>query len=380
METLWNREAFEASITRACFSSTPYDVGWEGDPKGEIDGGVLQSDQQMRRLLEMETALRPMPQWAHAIARQVAGLPPCGWCFPRYVEAVCINIGCGDPEAAAPHGCYDVGPRRMALLANFAVCLDGWLKGIAADVVAVELRQHTTVNGRDWGRFARQVHTVLGEPKPARVLLVRRLLARLRFWLRAPLGTARPDENWRLGYFYTNAMGRFGGWDYFSFQDHDAEAAELDARIRTELDEPKCWLDLINSTWPCAPKVFRYIERLIIAVGRVGDVEGRIPPRITDSVPEGVLGIEDTWLSSDHSRALYDSALAALAGHVAGVFPADAADPKLVDAQLTTHLADLLGKSSPVTQWIAALLFKRITLFTDSFKSFHFTRDPNQIH
>ena len=334
----------------------------------------------MRRLLEMEVALRPVPLWAQAVARQVQSMAPCGWCFPQFVEVVCMNIGARDAAAADPKRCYDVGPHRLALMANFAVCLDGWLKGVSSEVVAVELRQHSTVDGRDWIRFARSIHRALGEPIVRRRLLVRRLLARLRFWLRAPLGKDTPDDNWRLGYFYTHAMGRDAGWDYFSLHTHDAEIAELDERIAAELDEPERWLTLIDSTWPCAPKVFRYLERLILAIGQTTETEGGAPPRITDPLPDGFLEIADTYLATDRSRALYAAAVSALATYLANAFPAGAPVAWDVDADLAASLSRLLGEPTPVKCWPAALLLKRITLFADSFKRFHFTRDPNQIH
>jgi len=379
MDEVWNRENFESSITRTCFSSTPYDAGWDGDARWNINGKVLQRDPEMRRLLELELDIRPVPVWVQKVARQIQEFPPCGWCFPQYVEAVCKNIGAGDAAAVAPCGCYTVGAHRLQLMANYAVCLDGWLKKVSPETVAAELLQNA-FDERDWPLIARKMWDVLGELIPPKVLLVRRLLARLRFWLRAPFGLLKADDNWRLGYLYTHAMGRYGGWDYFSFEDHDPDVIELDERIRAEISNANRWLELINSTWPCAPKVFRFLERIIIAIGEMEKGCDTSPDELAAKRRrESILQIEGTYLGSDRSHSFFDTSVRALGKFVLGAFPVAVPDETNLDTRFGSHLEDLLGDSSAQKVWLAALLLKRITLFKDSFKSYHFTRNAQQV-
>lgn len=378
MTNVWNRENFESSITRTCFSSTPYDTGWDGAARWDIDGAVLQGDAEIARLLELEFAVRPVPVWAQKIARQVEQFPPCGWSFPQCVESICINIGAGDAEAKTPPHCYVVGRPRLQLMADYAVCLDGWLKQVPPQSVAAHLLQDAP-DARDWQGIVTEMWEGLGDATPPKTLLVRRLLGRLRFWLRAPYGFLEPDDNARLGYLYTQAMSKYGGWDYFGFEDHDPDVVELQQRIREEVANPDKWLDMINCTWPCAPKVFRYLERLVVAIGRVGTGEEATPPKAADAMPGKILQIEGTFLDSKNSHGLFDAATQTLGNFLGDDFPTPPPGEGAVDAAFRTRLAEALGEASPETLWLAALLLKRILLFKDSFKSFHFTRNAQQV-
>lgn len=276
-----------------------------------------------------------------------------------------------------PCGCYTVGPQRLQLLAGYAVCLDGWLKRVPSESLGGGLLEHA-FDERDWVAIAAKVWEGLGPSSPAKVLLVRRLLARLRFWLRAPFGPLKQDDNWRLGYLYVHAMGRYGGWDYFSFENYDPDVAELNGRIRREISHADRWLELIECTWPCAPKVFRYVERIIIAIGGLMRGEDVSPDDLAARTGESLLQIDETYLSSDESRRAFRTAMSALAQFVAEEFPVTGLTRENIDGGFASRLRTALGAPSPERTWLAALLLKRIKLFEDSFKSFHFTRGPQQ--
>jgi hypothetical protein len=371
VDAVWQEEAYEASLTRTCFSSTAYDEGWSNQD--------VRNDTEMRRLLEMEHAVQPVRVWNRKVVRQIEEMPPCGWCFPEYVETVCRGIGAGAKWGAwsAPK-CYTVGPERLALMAHYAVCLDGWVKRVPAETVAGDLARQAS-GGRDWHAIASRIWDTLGEPSPLRVLLVSRLLARLRFWLRAPFEPLKADDNWRLGYFYTNAMSREGGWDYFSFDRHDPECVELDEQIRAKVSHPNRWLDLIASTWPCAPKVFRYLERIIIAIGALEEGDDRSPTELAGKDHgKPVLDRETTYLDSATSRRLFGTAIHALSAYVGNGVAASPAPDADEDSLFSNRLREVLGEASPDRVWLAALLLKRVTLFESNFRSFHFTRNPHQ--
>jgi hypothetical protein len=328
--------------------------------------------------VELEQAAAPVPVWAQTICRQIDAMPPCGWAIPQHVEAVCSNIGRQDPEASIPPRCYSLGPERLQLMARVAMLLDGWLKGLEPDEIVAALESGEG-HGRPWRDIVPDVWDALGERHDRKTMLVRRLLARLRFWLRAPYSPAKSDDSPRLGFMYTVSLGRYGGWDYFGFEEHDPEVVELNERIRQSLDEPQRWIDLIMYTWPCAPKAFRFIERLIGTIGRVPADGPCAPAELDDQLPAGLLRIEGTYLDTPTSRRLYNTAIAALTRFVRDALRTGPKDPDEVDPAWRDRLTRLLGESSPLATWLAALVLVRLVYFEESFRSFHFTRNIHQV-
>jgi hypothetical protein len=263
-------------------------------------------------------------------------------------------------------------------MAHVALLLDGWLKCLEPDEVAAAL-ENADGRGRRWREIASDVWQALGEHHARKTLLVRRLLGRLRFWLRAPYGAAKPDDNPRMGYLYTPGLGRYPGWDYFGFADSDPETIELNERIRQSLDEPQRWIDLITYTWPCAPKAFRFIERLIAAIGRVPALGPSAPIELGDQLPTGLLRIDETYLDTPTSRRLYNTAIAALIRFVGDAIRIGAANSSEIDVTWQDRLVRLLGEPSPLSTWLAALMLVRLVYFEESFRSFHFTRNIHQV-
>ncbi len=372
----WDRAAYESSFTRHCFSWTPFSSadGWDaawGDRR-------LQDDANVRRLVELEQAASPVPVWAQTVCRQIDAMPPGGWAIPQHVENVCGNIGRRDPEAFIPPRCYSLGPERLELMARVAMLLDGWFKKLEPDDVAAALEE-TEGHVRPWRDIVRDTWKALGEHNDRKTLLARRLLARLRFWLRMPYSPAKTDDNPRLGYMYTASLAKYPGRDYFGFEQHDPEVVELNERIRRSLDEPQRWIDLITYTWPCAPKAFRFIERLIAAIGRVAANGPCAPVELNNDLPTGLLRIDATYLDTPTSRRLYNTAIAALASFVGNALRIGPESPGEVDTAWRDRLARLLGEPSPLATWLAALLLVRLVFLEDSFRSFHFTRNIHQV-
>jgi len=371
VETIWNRENCDQSFMRTAFSFTPYD-GWDST----IYRPAFKDNPQLRRLLELEWAIRPVPVWVQKIVRQIDQTPPCGAFFVQQIEALCTNIGRKDAHAVPTGSCYSVGQARLELLAHFCVCLDGWLKKASATDVAAGLLAQSS-ESRDWEALAERVWSVLGARTSAKVLLVRRLVERLRFWVRAPYSPTKLDDNWRLGYFYAPTMSRYGGWDYFAYDRHDLEAADLSDRIAAQIPGGKRWVELIDYTWPCAPKVFRFLERIIHYIGGMS-AEAGDSPNEKSSVP-AFLGIENTYLASDVSRRSFATTLEALTEYVAGQFDPPGCPDGPVDERWKHQLSERMGPAEPPKVYLAALLLERLWLVKDQFKSFHFTRNVNQV-
>ena len=379
--TVWCRENYENSFTRHCFSATPFcgSVGWEAT-WGE-DGSALKESPQIRRLVELEYAVRPVPLWAQRVARQIDEFPPCGSAFRQSVEAVCTNIGRHDAEALKTLRCYTPGPSRLAMLSHVALLLDGWLKSVSPDRVAMAIAR-ADGSALDWSEVTQGVWAALGQHEPRKCLLVRRLLERLRFWLRAPYEGAKLDDNPHLGYLYVPELGRYGGWDYMGFEHNQVTSRELDDRIRKEIDDADVWLDLIASTWPCAPKVMRFLERIICAAGGItaGSTSSFRTLEQSLAATGTVLPVAHTYLDSDVSRLLFDTVLHVLGGYVQDGFCLPVELPGSTDRKWADRLVSLLGGPDEVKLWLASLLLERIALLKESFKSFHFTRCANHAY
>jgi len=376
------RTNYERSFTRHCFSSTPFcgSVGWDA-AWGE-GGPALNQNPQIERLIELEYAVAPVPLWAQLVARQVDQLPPCGWAFPQHLETVCTNTGRHDAAAVKTSGCYTPGPNRLAMLSNVALLLDGWLKETSPGRTAMIVASEDSFSV-DWSSIAGNVWKVLGEHEPRKCLLVLRLLERLRFWSRAPYEGTKLDDNPRLGFLNLPEAGWFGGWDYFGFDYNEPSSKDLDSRIRNDLDAPQQgWLDWIYSTWPCAPKVMRFMERTIAAIGRISADDTSSIDALSHSLPPSgaILPVEGTYLDSETSRRLYRTALHALGEYVKDDFPLPVKLPEEIDTHWSKRLSLLLGEDNPVKRWIVALLFERVFLFEESFKSFHFTLSRNHAY
>jgi hypothetical protein len=384
MADFWCDDLYSGSLTSQCFSSTSYDAGWNGAPEYGIDGAALQGDTEMRRLLELEMRASPLPNWARVVARQVERLAPCGWSFPQATSAICRNIGAADPCAEEPQGCYAVGQRRLDLMAAYAACLDGWLKRVPSKTVGREVAGFAQ-DQRDWCRIAAAVAEALGDPTPTSRLLTRALLTRLRFWLRAPFGALKADDNWRLGYLCTYDMGRYGGWDYFTFHHHDPDWQELAERIRETVPDAERWLDQIESTWPCAPKVFRYIERLILAIGALaGGASGTVRELCGADNDRPVLEWEGTCLDETASRLLLDSVVGALVEYLGADYGVETPCGH-AQSEFGETLTEHLPARCPARVWLAALLLKRILLFSTGggedrpLAKCRYTRDAHQV-
>ncbi len=377
--SVWNKHNYENSLTRYCFPFTPFcgSVGWEA--KWGKDGPALKDDAQIRQLLEMEYAIRPVPLWAQRIARQVEMFPSCGWGFPQHAEAVCTNIGRRDADAARSLQCYTVGPGRLGLLGDVALLLDGWVKRAEPDLVASAIAVQESA-GLEWTTIAGNVYRALGDPDPRKELLVRRLLERLRFWLRAPYDWAKGDNNHRLGYIYLPALGLYGGWDYFGFELRDPVTKELTQRIHEEIDTPDRWVEAITSTWPCAPKVMRFLEKIICTIGLIEPNATSAFDELKRLVPPAgeVLPVNQTYLDSETSRRLYDTSIRVLGDYAGDDFCLPTPLPDEVDISWANRLTGSLGDRGPVKLWLVSLLLERIVLFEESFRTFHFTRCINQ--
>ena len=337
--TLWTKEAFEASVTGRAWVYTEYDEGWDR----------CKDSAEIRALFAEEMALGALPAWASEIVDRMLTnpLPACGhYTFPRPILQACEAIGREDC-ADFVIGCYTADSEWKRLSSYYVFCLDAWLREAALDVACAELELRDDL-GKDWNRIVESIYETLGARSEQRVLLVRRLIHRLRWWLKTLIWSDDARNRFILDNYLGDVRGS-GEWgDYGNAGFHDPyfaelkvlEVQELASQIRERVADGEKLLERIESTWLCAPKVFRYLERLIIEIGSVG---ADAPPDFTRSI----LQCEDTYPDLASCKQWHTSFMSSLAAWLEG-------DKDAVPE---------LGKVTPVKHWLVRMMRHRLQVY-----------------
>jgi len=338
-ETQWTQEAFAASITGRAWTYTEHDGGWKN----------CCGSAELRTIFTEEMTLGFIPEWAVEIVDRMLTNPlaPCGhYTFPRPILQVCEAIAqqrCPDLILS----CYTADPERKALMSHYVFILDAWSKRAPLDAVGAELALRGDPT-KDWNCISQAIYSTLGKPTQQRLLLVRRLIHRLRWWLKTLiwnddrrncygpdtyLGDVRGDEKW-------GDYGNVGFHDPYFAELREPEIRELSAQIREQIPDGEKILERIESTWLCAPKTFRYLERLISEIGGIG-VD--IRPDFTRSI----LQCEETYPDFEACRkwhAAFVTALDSWLGRDADAVP-------------------ILGEVTPAKHWLVAMLRYRLRIY-----------------
>jgi len=332
-------EQFERSLTRLAVGMTQVDEDPEGHFAALLD---------LRRLLAEELGLGAIPDWAREIVVRMLASPlaPCGhYTFPAPLAQVIDAIG----EERCPDfviGCYTADPVRKRRLQAVIYCLDAWLHDAPLETATWELGRRD-IDGKDWPDIVRRVYVALGERTELRLLLVERLVHRLRWWAKAHswaedartafgidqyLGDLRGDGDW----------GDFGDpelRDPYFVEPREPDVVEMETRVMQMMPEAAPLLVRIQETWLCAPKAFRYVERVLHEIGAAG----------TDRAPDfsrSLLDCEDTYPDFDVARTWEADCLDRLSRWLKGEIDAVPA----------------LGPPTSVKLWLVGLLRYRLEL------------------
>jgi len=346
MSIEWCKANYEKSVTSRAWGATPYDAGWDGSRK---HGEDLPASAELRAIFDEEMALGTVPPWAEEIVRRMIGpLPMCGHCaFPLPIAETCEAIG-NERAPAVVHGCYTADRARKVRMAYYAYCLDAWLQEAPLEAAQAELAMRDGL-GKDWARIAEAVYQALGTPTRPKRMAVHRLLHRLRWWLKTLIWDGDRRDQFQLDAFLGDARGdeaHFSAYGNPPFGDPYFEERKLPNVKRLDKDicemvpQGRALIDRIESTWLCAPKVFRYLERLVIEIGAISTGK---PPRTNVSI----LQCEDTYPDGPSHKAWYDAFMASLAAWLAG------------DAAARPEL----GEPTPVRHWLARILRHKLTLY-----------------
>lgn len=338
-EHQWTKESFETSVTSRAWAYTEFDADWDR----------CRDSAEIRALFAEEMALDAVPDWATEIVdRMLASpLPPCGhYSFPRPILQICEAIGReGCPDFVI--GCYTADAERKRLMVGYVYCLDAWLKNAPLEAARAELALRGD-GGRDWSAIVEAVYETLGDRIAARLLLVRRLVHRLRWWLKTLIWNDDRRDRFVPDAYLGDMRSSGERGDYGNPGFHDPYYAELNEpaveeladQIRARVPEGKRLLERIESTWLCAPKAFRYLERLIVEIGGVGSDRSPHFDRL-------LLWCEDTYPDLSACGQWHASFLSSLDSWLAG-------DPTACPR---------LGLITPAKHWLVGMLRHRLQIY-----------------
>jgi len=332
-ETSWSREAWDASITAKAYNSD-----WWNTLTPETEPQLWA---EMRCLFEQEKAIGEIPAWASEIVVRMMQLPMCGHCgYPANVTQIIDAISAAQcPEVVMR--CYTVDSGRKVLLSYYVFCLDGWVKDAPLSSVVAELLLRDQL-GKDWEKIASAIYQTLGDGAEIKRITVERLIHRLRWWIKSLIWSDDKRDRFLLDVYSGDIRGDDENWGSYGNSPYgDPYFAELELahvkameqRIVADVPDGKELLDCIHSTWLCAPKVFRYLEKLIVAIGAIG----------SGAPPEGdhpILQCEDTYPDFDANREHFTDLLERLGLWLDGHEDALPA----------------IDRTSPVKQWLVHLL------------------------
>ncbi len=263
VNTEWTRDRFERSVSHRCVKTKGKDI-WPS----------YASDFEMAAIVAAEEGVSPVPAWAEEIVEHAITWPPL-WCphylFPEPFLDVVTAIG--KQQATFVHGCYTVRRERKERLVDYVFCLDAWLSGASAREAAAELAFRKR-SGPDWDRVCTNLWGILGDQNQLKELLIRRMVHRQRWWLK----TTTWDDDRRDRYCCDQYLGNIAGAGdsygnpgfcdpYFGELKVPSVKATKAQLVESYPEWQRTW-DAIENSQLCAPKAFRFLERLIWFTGQ----------------------------------------------------------------------------------------------------------------
>ncbi len=321
----------------------------------------MRSDDELAQIVAMEQSLRQVPDWAQRIVEtSIRFLPPCGhYLFPRaYLEAV-STIGSETPPTFV-HGCYTVQRERKELMTGYLFCLDAWLAGADAEGAAGELLVRKC-DGPDWPTICCELWNVLGERTETKELLVEATLHRHRWWLKSTVW----DDDARDLFCRDQYLGdihcstdHYGNPDFCDpwFGHRKSPRIQWVETRLTEICPDWEWFrGTIESSWLCAPKAFRFLEKLLWCIGKERQAVAlpSSPLENADDVP-GFLQCEETYPNPEEAAQWWESFLAALRAWWRG---------ECAEGDVTDDVGQRLGDRTPVKCWLVRLLVRKLEVY-----------------
>ncbi len=321
----------------------------------------IRTETEMRALAAMEQAIDPMPAWAREIAEGAISFPPfCPhWSFPKPYLEIVAAIGHEQPPAFL-HGCYTASRSRKDLLQDYLRCLDAWLSGCTASQAAQSIRAGA-VGHPVWPQVCDSLWSVLGSHTAVKDLLIARILHRQRWWLQSLIwDDDAGDVYCQDQYLGDRTVADSQSCHYGHAGFNDPYCAELRIPLVVNLEKHLAavcpdWREfkkLIRESWLCAPKAFRFLERLLWYVGRE-KVRLEMPagqPALDEKIPD-YLQCQGTYPDTTEIRSWLNQFENDLRTWLL-------TDQPQKDTGLGVH--QLLGAHSPVKLWLVSLFLLKM--------------------
>ncbi|MFC1735713.1 hypothetical protein ACFL1X_06315 [Candidatus Hydrogenedentota bacterium] len=336
-EMTWTKEAWDESV-----SAIAYNPDWWDSPQFGLDtrdGKPLWRE--LKTIYEEEMGLAEVASWAKEIIERMMELPLCGYyAFPQNILQICSAIAnekC--PEMVM--NCYTVDPDRKILMSYYVFCLDAWLKNAPLETAQAELGMRESL-GKDWSVILSNVYAALGERTELKLLVVKRLIHRLRWWVKSLIWFDDRRDRFMLDVYSGDIKGDGDELSYYGNPPYGDpyfvelrlnEVKELEEKIVSAVPNGKELLTRIQSTWLCAPKAFRYVEKLIAEIGAVGSQGSSC----SDTC---ILQCEDTYPDLKACAEWFEGFVANLDRWLDG----------------DTEAVSQLGEPTPVKHWLAQIL------------------------
>ena len=346
----WSREAWDGSV-----SAKAYNSDWWSTLTPETEPGLWV---ELRSVFAEEASLDEIPGWASEIIVRMMELPMCGYyAYPDNVAQVIAAIAAQRAPKVVLR-CYTVDAGRKVLMSYYVFCLDAWLKYAPLASAVAELRLRDPL-GKDWEQIASAIYETLGEGTEIRRIAVERLIHRLRWWIKSLIWADDKRDRFLLDVYSGDIRGDEEHWSAYGNSPYgDPYFAELglphvkalEARILAEVADGRHLLDCIHSTWLCAPKVFRYLEKLIAEIGGIGSEAARDRVR-------PILQCEDTYPDFSANHAHFIDLLEHLGAWLDG----------------QEHALPALGTGTAVKHWLVHLLRHKLVFharYEDNFAKF----------
>jgi len=242
---------------------------------------------------------------------------------------------------------------------DYICCLDAWLAGAASGEAAQELKARGS-SEVDWPAVCRSIWEILGPHSELKDLLVMRLLHRQRWWLKSLVW----DDDARDRYCQDRYLGDVTCRDvhYGNPRFGDPYFAELEVprvkRMETRLAEIcpdwQWFRSVIHDSWLCAPKAFRFLERVLWSISRErAAVALPSHPLENGDVVPGFLRCEDTYPVRAGAERWLESFM-----HGMKNWLSDGS----AEGDVERDVLRRLGEKLPVKVWLLRLYAKKLEL------------------
>lgn len=349
------KQMYENSMTSQCWAFTAYGEGWDRCSD-------LQEDIELAGLVQQEKLLEPLPQWSIDMINKINYIPFCPHAsFPLPYLKMLDAIGTMTVPSFN-YGCYTADRDRKNRMTDYLFCIDAWRAGTNSHQAAAEISRHGA-NHVNWNEVCENLWKILGEHSELKLLLISRILHRERWWIQAliwdddPGGVCIKDQYLGQIIFDPDYQGDYGNpgfRDPFSAEIKVPEVIEMENKLSKICADWPAFKTAIHCTWLCAPKAFRYLEKLLWCVGKEKFVTGLpdYPVEYPEPVPN-FLQCTDTYPNIKEAKQWMHSFYNGINAWIHDQTPTD---------DIACDIHNRLGEKNGLKVWLCGLFEKKVRM------------------